>query len=157
IHRPRPDATLGLVERRRTLICATVNGIAIDMQEALQGSLFFNDGFLAQTIEAELIRQYAVKQNITNTDEQLQVAADEWRYQHGLEAADKLNVWLTSNHQTVLSLQTALDGMLLRNKVRNAIPASQIAAYFAEHRSEFERVELYSIRVATREQAQELY
>src|SRR5262249_49901328 len=84
-------------------------------------------------------------------------AADEWRYQHGLETVDKLNVWLTSNHQTTLSLQTALDAMLLRNKVRNAIPASQIAAYFAEHRSEFERVELYSIRVATREQAQELY
>src|SRR5262249_3989339 len=52
---------------------------------------------------------------------------------------------------------TALDAMLLRNKVRNAIPASQVAAYFAEHRAEFERVELYSIRVATREQAQELY
>ena len=139
------------------MICAMVNGISIDMQEALRRSLFDNEDFLAHTIEDELIRQYAAKHNIANTDEQLQVAADEWRYQHGLEAVDKLNVWLKSNHQTVLSLQTALDGILLHNKVRNAIPHSEIEAYFADHRSAFDRVELYSIRVDTLEKAQELY
>lgn len=138
------------------MICVTVNDKAIEMREALQQSHFDNEDFLNNTIENELIRQYAAQHTIANTDEQLQVAADEWRYQLGLEAVDKLNVWLKSNHQTALSLQNALDGMLLRNKVRNAIPPSEIEAYFADHRSAFDRVELYSIRVETLEQAQEL-
>jgi len=54
-------------------------------------------------------------------------------------------------------IQNGVNNMLLRNKLRNSIPESEIEAYFAEHQLEFDRVELFSIRVDSEELAQELF
>lgn len=134
-----------------------VNGQSVNLKDALRRSMMHDEDFLKNTIEGMLIRQYAEKNGISNSDEELQVAVDEMRYQKGLESVDKVNQWLKTNNLTVLSVQNAMDGMLLRNKVRNSIPASEIEAYFAEHKLEFDKVELYSIRTAKEETAQELH
>jgi parvulin-like peptidyl-prolyl isomerase len=133
-----------------------VNGDAIDVPAAVQLESFSEAGFLTEVIRGLLIRQHAERSNIRNTSEELQLAADEFRYSRGLESVDALKQWMSQNHQTPLSLQENLDLMLLNNKIRNAIPDSDLRAYYAEHQLEFEEVDLYSIRVDTEDQAKEL-
>jgi len=136
---------------------ATVNGEPIDTATALRLCLFFNDSFLKDAVANEVIRQYAEKTGISNTDAELQLAVDEVRYSRGLESADAGRQWMRENQQTLLSLQTAVDQMLLRNKVRGAIPAAEVQAHYAEHKLEYEAVDLYSIRVDSQGKAAELH
>lgn len=136
----------------------TVNGESIGIQEAVRLSIMHDDDkFTENTIEYMLINQAAGKAGISNTDEELQLAVDELRYQRGLESAETAMQWLKENNIDLLSIQSGVNNMLLRNKFRNSIPESEIEAHFAEHQLEFDRVELYSIRVDSEELAQELY
>src|SRR4029079_5620777 len=77
-------------------------------------------------------------------------------YSRGLESADAGRQWMRENHQTLWSLQTCIDLMLLRNKVRGAISGAEIQAHYAEHKLEYEAVDLYSIRVESQAKAAEL-
>jgi len=137
-------------------VLVIVNGEPLDSADALRRSIVHDEDFLKNSINTVLIRQYATKNGIVNTDQELQLAADELRYARGLESVEKVQQWMKANNQTVLSLQVAIDGMLLRNKVRNAIKDAEIEAYFAEHKLEFDAVELYSIRVDSLDKAKEL-
>jgi parvulin-like peptidyl-prolyl isomerase len=134
----------------------SVDGETISVEDAVRRSILHNEDFLRQAEESLLIRKYAQQNGFSNSDAELQLAADELRYQQGLESVEKLHQWIAASHQTLQSLQDALDDMLLRNKVRSAIPESSIAAYFAEHKTEMEAVELYSIRLSSLDKANEI-
>jgi parvulin-like peptidyl-prolyl isomerase len=135
---------------------ATVNGEELDALSAIRLSVFEGGTFLNDAVNLVLLRQYAAEHGIANTDAELQLAADELRYTRGQEGADAVRQWLRENHQDVLSFQDGIDLMLLRNKIRNAIPAEEIKAYYAEHAVELETAEVYSIRVADENLAKEL-
>src|SRR6476469_9553986 len=113
---------------------ATVNGQPIDIATSLRHSLFYNESFIKDAVTNELIRQYAAQKGISNTDAELQLAADEVRYSRGLETADAARQWLRENPQTTLSLQHTIDLMLLNNKVRGAITDAEVQAHYAEHK-----------------------
>lgn len=134
----------------------TINGEALDVATALRLDNMHENKFLPSMINNLLLRQHAEKQGIRNTDEELQLAADELRYSRGLEAVEAVHQWMRENNQTVLSVQEAIDLMLIHNKVRNAIPDSDVQAYYAEHQLDFESVDLYSIRVDSESKAKEL-
>ena len=136
---------------------ATVNSKFIDVKEAIRRSIKHEDGFLEDAIKELVIREYAEKKGIFNTDEELQVAADELRYQRGLESVEKLNQWLKAKRLTILSVENGIDYQLLRNKIKNSISDDEVKAYFLEHELDFEKVELYSIRVDSKEKAEEIY
>lgn len=135
----------------------TVNGTSLSLQEAVRRDILHDNEFLTQALEELLIRQYAHENGIENSDEELQVAADEMRYQRGLESEAETLQWFENAHQTLASVQNALDYQLLRNKVRNSIPEDEMRAYFADHKIEFDSVDLYSIRVDSRAVADELH
>jgi parvulin-like peptidyl-prolyl isomerase len=136
---------------------ATVNGEPIEVTSALRHAFFHDQSFLADAVTNELIRQHAQRAGISNTDAELQLAVDEVRYSRGLTSADAGRQWLRETHQTLLSLQNAVDLMLLHNKVRAAIPQAEVAAHYAERRLEYEAVDLYSIRVDSQSKASELH
>ena len=135
---------------------ATVNGEDLDILSAIRLSIFEGGSFLNDAVTLVLLRQYAAERGVANTDAELQLAADELRYTRGQESAEAVRQWLREHHQDVLSFQDGLDLMLLRNKIRNAIPAEEIKAYYAEHAVEFETAEVYSIRVENENLAKEL-
>jgi parvulin-like peptidyl-prolyl isomerase len=135
-----------------------VNDDFFDVKEAIRRSIIHDeDKFLDISIEEMLVRQYAAQNGMSNSDDELQIAADEHRYQRGLESVEKIHQWIEINHQTIISMQNGIDIQLLRNKVRNSIPDREIAAYFAEHQLDFDRVDLYSIRLDDEDKANELY
>jgi parvulin-like peptidyl-prolyl isomerase len=133
-----------------------VNGESIDVPAAVRLSILHNATFLRDTIRLAVVRQYAQQRNIHNSDAELQLAADELRYQRGLEAVEATGQWMRENHQTPLAIQEGIDAMLLNNKVRNAIPEEAMQAHYAEHKLEYEAAELYSIRVESESKAKEL-
>jgi len=137
-------------------VLATVNGEDLDVLSAVRLSTFEGGTFLDDAIVNVLLRQYATERGIANTDAELQLAADELRYARGQEAAETLRQWLREHHQDLLSFQDGIDLMLLRNKIRNAIPDDEVKAYYADHAVEFETAELYSIRVDQETLAKEL-
>ena len=135
-----------------------VNGELIDIQQAVRLSFLHDDDrFVQNAVEFMLINQGAAKAGLSNTDAELQLAVDELRYQRGLESAEKAQQWIRENNLELLAIQNGVNNMLLRNKLRNSIPQSEVDAYFAEHKLEFDRAELYSIRVDSEELAQEIY
>ena len=143
---------------QKTPVLVTVNGDSFELREALRRSVINSEEqHLNEFISELLIRQYAAQHNISNSIEELQVAANERRYQNGLESVEKLQQWLKNHHQTLLSLQNDIDYQLLRNKVRGSIPEQEIEAYFAEHQLEFDQVDLYSIRLDNQHKAEEFY
>jgi len=133
-----------------------VNGETIDIAAAVRFSLLHNSTFLKDTIRTELIRQYAEKQNIRNSDAELQLAADELRYNRNLETVEAAEQWMRDQQQTPLAIQDGIDAMLLNNKVRNAIGEDKLQAYYADHKLEYETAELYSIRLDSESKANEL-
>jgi parvulin-like peptidyl-prolyl isomerase len=133
-----------------------VNGDTVDVAAAVRLSILHNGTFLRDTIRNAVIRQYAEKQNIRNTDAELQLAADELRYNRGLEAVEAVTQWMRTNHQTPLAIQDGIEAMLLNNKVRSSIAEEKLQAYYAEHKLEYEAAELYSIRVDSESKAKEL-
>src|SRR5262245_34897598 len=155
---PGPPQSIGLTTSRSTPMAplATVNGEDLDLLSAIRLSIFEGGSFVNDVVDGVLLRQYAAERGIANTDAELQLAADELRYARGQEAAETVRQWLRENHQDVLSYQDGIDLMLLRNKIRNAIPAEEIKAYYAEHAVEFETAEVYSIRVDNENLAKEL-
>ncbi len=135
----------------------TINGHPYPVKEALRRSMYQSENrFLDPCISEILIREYAGKNNIANAVEELQIAIEEMRYDKGLEEKEKFLHWMKTHGQNLLSLQNEMDYQLLRNKVRASIPNAEVEAYFAEYQLEFDRVELYSIRVSTQEKAEEI-
>ena len=136
----------------------TVNNQSFDAADAIRRSMTHReDLFLDFCIEELLIKQYAEQENISNSDEELKLAAEELRYQNGLELVENLKYWIESNNQTISSLKNGLNHLLLRNKVRSSISEEDIEAYFAEHKLEFDKVKLYSIRSRTQQEAEEIH
>jgi parvulin-like peptidyl-prolyl isomerase len=133
----------------------TVNGRGIGAEEVLRDALLDGGptGLLGPLIDRELLRQHASAIGITVGDEELQRAADEMRHERGLEGADRAMEWLRAHHQTVASAQRSLEALLVRNKVMSGIAADEVRAYFHTHRIELESVVLFSIRVASDEEA----
>ena len=137
----------------------TINGHHYPVEEALRRSMYHSENenkFTDICIAEILIREYAAQHQISNSVEELQVAMEEIRYQKGLESKEKFLHWMKSNGQNLLSIQNELDYQLLRNKVKASIPFDKIETYFAEYQLEFDRVELYSIRVDSQAKAEEL-
>jgi parvulin-like peptidyl-prolyl isomerase len=133
-----------------------VNGEEVDLKESLEVDILHENVFLTGVIENVLIRQEAEKRGIKNTDEELQVAVDELRYQRNLESVDKAQLWLKNSNLSIEGVQAGVDFMLLRNKLRNSFKDSEVEAYFAEHKLEFDKVETFSIRLSTKEKADEI-
>ncbi len=142
-----------------TVLCQ-VNGAELDLKEALMRISALSDptaNLVHHCIEEILIREYAAQNGIANSDEELQVATDELRYQRRLELVEDLQQWMKSKYQTFSSLQDTVDIQLLRNKTLSSVPLEQVQEYFAEHKQDFDEVELYTILVDSLQKAQELY
>jgi parvulin-like peptidyl-prolyl isomerase len=145
------------IERNATIPLMTINGHPYPVKEALRRSMYQSENKFTDDCIAEiLIREYALKKGISNSAEELQVAMEEMRYQKSLESKEKFQHWMNSNGQNLLSIQNELDYKLLQNKVKASIPYESLETYFAEFQLEYDRAELYSIRVETQAKAEEL-
>jgi parvulin-like peptidyl-prolyl isomerase len=150
-------SALPSLRENNTIPLITINGYPYPVKEALRRSMYQSENKFTDVCIAEiLLCEYAVENKIMNSVEELQIAIEEMRYQKGLESKEKFLHWMRSNGQNLLSIQNELNYQLLRNKVKASLPYEKIETYFAEFQLEFDRAELYSIRVDTQAKAEEL-
>lgn len=135
----------------------SINGRELDVTMALQLDILHENKLYNQMVENLLVQEYCAKNGISNTDEELQVAADELRYDRGLESVDETKYWMKNNNLTLLGIQEGINYMLLRNKMRNSFSDDELQAFYNDNKTNYERVNLYSIRLESEEKAQELF
>ena len=133
-----------------------VNNHAYSTEEAIRRLLYREQDQADSYITELLVREFADKNNISNTDEELKVALEEMRYTRGLEFAENFKNWLEQTGQTLLSIQNELDYQLLQNKVKASFSDEEVEQYLKEHRPEFDKAELYGIQVSSLEAANAL-
>jgi hypothetical protein len=68
----------------------TVNGIPVNVSEAMPVIWMESPEFALPVIESILLRQHAATIGAKVTDQELQVASEEMRYAHGTESLEKL-------------------------------------------------------------------
>lgn len=134
-----------------------VNDGEIDIQTALRIDVLHENMLYQSTLDNLLIRQYCESKGIKNSDEELQVALDELRYNRNLESVEKAEYWMKSQNLTLYAIQEGIDFMLLRNKMRNSFTDAEVEAHFNENKLKYDNVMLYSLRLSSKEKAEELY
>jgi parvulin-like peptidyl-prolyl isomerase len=129
----------------------TVNGHEISVSQAMRQALLDGSAspFLTALVDRELVRQYAATEGLTVSDEELQRAADEMRYDRGLQDGARAMAWLGAHGQTIESMQDQIEAFLLRNKAIASIAARDVESYYHSHVGGLEYVVLFSIRAAT--------
>ena len=105
----------------------------------------------------QIIHQAAQEHGVTITSEEIQVDADQQRYQKRLESAAATYTWLEDQMITAEDWETGICDQLLQQKLAATLFASEVEKYFAEHRLDFEQVSLYRISVPYQQLAQELF
>ncbi len=134
----------------------SVNGDKVDLKFALNTLRAFNDTFLIPLVNTLVVRQYTAEQGIAVTDEELQVAVDEYRYMSKMESSDAFRQALKDRHLSVAAFQVGMENLLLHNKAIDAVLEDEVDAYLAEHQLEMDQVELYSIRLEDKDTAEEV-
>lgn len=72
--------------------------------------------FIAQAVDAALIRSAAAEQGIEVSDEELQKEADDFRAARQLYEAKKTEAWLAANHLSQEDWEIQLEDEILRRK-----------------------------------------
>jgi len=134
----------------------SVNDDKVDLKFAFNSLRGLDDAFLNGLVEMIVGRQYAVANGMGVTDEELQRAVDEYRYLTGLESADAFNQYLKDRRISLLAFQSAMEGLLLRGKITDAVPEDLVDAYIAENQLNLEQAEIYHIRLDDEDTAQEI-
>jgi putative peptide maturation system protein len=138
-------------------VALEVNGEEISLYDVLlpaKGS--GNLEFLQEAINAAIIRQEAVRHAIEVSDEELQSAADEFRAAHELYDVASAEAWLAARRLTFEDWDAFIEGIVLRQKLCDAITADKIEQHFAVNKLAFDAAELSRLVVPVEDIAREL-
>jgi parvulin-like peptidyl-prolyl isomerase len=143
----------------RDLVAVRLRGATLSLHDVLsvckaQGKLA---GLLREAVEGRLVSEYAARQGIVVSDDDLQRAADAFRQSHRLQKAEATHAWLTEQHLTLLDLQTRLERQLLRRKVmERVVTQEEVERHFVENRQHFDRAVLSQLVAERQGVAEEL-
>jgi peptidylprolyl isomerase len=141
-----------------SIIAVTVEEQSLSLREVLHawkvaGHL---ERLLDQVVQERLIARAARAEGVAVSDEELQTVADAFRKAHGLHKATDMQTWLAERHLDIEDFQILVEQPLLRRKLAEHVTAGQVERYFAENRSQFDRVRLSQIVVGREGVASEL-
>lgn len=110
-----------------------------------------------QMVYRQIIHLAAQERNLEVSPDEIQDAANQLRYSLRIErAADTLN-WLSEQMMTVEDWEMGLRDRLLTQKLKESLFARDVERVFAESRLDFDRVDLYRLRVPYQPLCQELF
>jgi parvulin-like peptidyl-prolyl isomerase len=112
---------------------------------------------IAGVVKQKIIERAAIQQNITLSEEELQTAADRFRYEHNLIAsADTLN-WLNQHYLSITEFETIIKHQLLTQKLAQHLFLEQVEPYYYAHQLDYYQAIIYEIVISDFDLAMELY
>jgi len=138
-------------------VALEVNGEKINLYDVLgpakvRGQL----AFVKEAIDDAIIRQEAERRSLVVSDEELQLAADQFRQVHELYDVEATNAWIAARNLTFEDWESVIESNLLWHKLGEVITAGRIEQHFAENKLAFDAAEISRLVVADEDIAREL-
>lgn len=111
---------------------------------------------LQEAVIDRVVRTAAAERQLTISDSQLQLAADEFRRQQGLESAAETFRWLQHRQLSVADFEAGLETELLREQLGDAVLEELLPAFWAQQRGAYDRIRWSQILVGREDLAQEI-
>lgn len=108
-------------------------------------------------LHQKIIEKAAQDRGITVTPEEIQAAAEQWRYANRLEKAADTLAWLASQMIAPDDWEAGIRDRLLAQKLAEHLFAQEAEKVFIQNKLDFEQVLLYQIVVPYEQIAQELF
>lgn len=112
---------------------------------------------LRDLIELKIIKQTAKQENIKIEEEELQIAADRFRFEHGLITSQDTLKWLEKYYLSVTEFEELIANNLLTQKLKNYLFADKIEPYFYAHQIDYHQASTYEIVLTDFNLAMELF
>lgn len=105
----------------------------------------------------QIIDKTVAERRIYVTPEEIQIVADQLRYEKRLFRASDTFAWLEDQAITAEDWEAGIRDRLLAEKLATSLFEKEAKKYFAEHQADFDQVSLYQIVVPYERLAQEIY
>lgn len=140
-------------------VVARIDGVPIRVPEAIELlDLGAGTALADQLVTAVLIRDGIERAGLADApvaDADLQCALDDFRAARGLHDAAATQQWLDVRGLTLAVLERALEDQVRARMLRDRIAEPELAAWFAAHRAELDRVTAGVARLSSEELARE--
>ena len=108
-------------------------------------------------VSQKLIEQAATERKISLTEEEIQTAADLFRFENNLISSENTLRWLENYHLSVTEFEELIKNTLLKQKLARHLFAEQVEPYFYSHQSDFNQAIIHEIVFKDFNIAMELY
>jgi parvulin-like peptidyl-prolyl isomerase len=112
---------------------------------------------LTSLINQKIIAQTAIQQEITIEEQELQIAADRFRYQNNLITSKDTLQWLEKYHLSVPEFEALIRSEYLEQKLAEHLLKDQVEAYFYAHQLDYNQAIIYEIILTDFNLAMELF
>ena len=112
---------------------------------------------LARVVNQKIIEHTATKHKIKLSEQELQTAADRFRYEKELISSTATVNWLEKYHLSVTEFEQLIQNTLLAKKLAQHLFQNQIEAHFYANQLNYYQAVIYEIVIADADLAMELY
>jgi putative peptide maturation system protein len=138
-------------------VALEVNSEEVSLYDVLKlAKLLGTLKFIEDGITAALIQQSAQQRHIEVSDEELQLAADNYRAQNDLHDADTTEAWLQAKKLSYEDWESLLESKVKEGKLRETLTAGSVEQRFAEQRLSFDKAAISRLVLADEGVAREL-
>ena len=112
---------------------------------------------LTSLIDRKIINQTAEREDVIIEDEELQAAADRFRFENNLIGSQDTLKWLNNYHLSVTEFEELIRNNLLRQKLGQHLFKDKVEPYFYAHQLDYNQASLYEIVLPNFNLAMELF
>ena len=105
----------------------------------------------------KIIEQTAIKENLTLSEQELQTAADNFRFEHNLISSTATLNWLKQSHLSVTEFEELVKRTLVAQKLARHLFLDKVEAYFYANQLNYYQAVIYEIVLSNFDLAMELY
>jgi parvulin-like peptidyl-prolyl isomerase len=104
-----------------------------------------------------IIRYVAQQQGIKVEPEELQLAADEFRFNNNLKSAEYTWSWLQKHHLSLDNLEELVEITVISSKLAQHLFADKVESFFIEHQLDYVKAGVYEVILEDIDIAMELF
>ncbi len=138
-------------------VMVVINEQSVHLSDMIRSlSVEGNWKLLERFARRQVIIQWADREGIELSPEDLQNEVDEWRYKNRLERVEDTDAWLDQHGLTLFDVAVEAEFRLYECWLMEQIKEDSIRAFFVQRTLDFERVEVCWIFVSDEDVAEEL-